>query len=79
MYLKLNLGPSANHKKAKPLEILWQNPTCRHEYFCKKFKNRDPPFKTLAFLGGEGSKIGPICQRIVVKKLLIEGGRGQKS
>ena len=30
-------------------------------------------------LGGEGSKIGQICQRIVVKNCQREGGRGQKS
>ena len=31
------------------------------------------------FLGGKRSKIGQICQWIVVKKLPTEGGRGQKS
>ena len=38
---------------------------------------RDHPFlRRWHFLGGKGSKI---CQRIVVKKLPTEGGRGQKS
>jgi hypothetical protein len=30
------------------------------------------------FLGGEGSNIGQLCRRIVVKKLPTEGSRGQK-
>ena len=40
---------------------------------CEKKKVRDHPFKTLAFFRGEGSKIGQICRRVVVKKLPIGG------
>ena len=34
---------------------------------------RDHPFKASAFLGGEGSKIGKGCRRIVVKNCQRRG------
>ena len=40
-----------------------------------EMQERDPPFKTSVFLGGEGSKLCQICQRRVVKNCRREGGR----
>ena len=40
---------------------------------------RDHPFMTSAFFRGEGSKIGQICQQIVVKKTADGSGVGVKN
>ena len=55
--------------------------TCRAKTVCDSYLHvvlGTIHLRRQQFLGGEGSKIGQICRRIVVKKLPTGGARGRK-